>query len=674
MRKNYPYLKDKNFLEKIDKMLNKEQFVKITLLDFYEKPVQSIQGQVISGNVNLDGNSNVRRTCNLTMIAQEFENDLTNVNNLISINKKARLEIGFLNTTELYSDYKIIWFPLGIYVIISSSISNSASGVTISLQLKDKMCLLNGECGGIIPASTIFHEYETVDKDGKYIILQPTIYQIIQELVNHFGGEQLNRIIISDVDTRVKKVMKWVGSSPLYIIQRIDNITNTIQYIPTTDGNEASLSGSYKMYEYGDDVGYIFTDFIYLGELIADAGNSVCDVLDKIKNTLGNYEYFYDVDGNFIFQEIKNYLNTSQAKIELDKINNEDYLADFSKGKSVYSFDDSTLITSYSNTPQFNMIKNDFVVWGIREGIDGKTFPIRYHLAIDKKPKTGNTYKVFFYEDPEDKIIKAKCPMIYPSKEDFPSIGVQEVFYMDNMTKKIYEWNPTTKEYKEIAINLKEVQTKDWRTELYLTGSVSDPLATDYNYYYTELKNEWGKLYDIENGKFLDSVLKYPTNIDFFLDFIDSESSISELNISNIGRRTKVINDDKINCIFEPEIPDLVLLNQSDENIAQLREECENRGQDYIQLSENLFNMITGGGKFNSAYNMVRELLYQYTSYNESITINSIPIFYLEPNTRITVRDSVSGIYGDYMIKTISLPLDISSTMSISCTRALERL
>ena len=84
--------------------------------------------------------------------------------------------------------------------------------------------------------------------------------------------------------------------------------------------------------------------------------------------------------------------------------------------------------------------------------------------------------------------------------------------------------------------------------------------------------------------------------------------------------------------------------------------------------------MITSGGSFNSAYNMVRELLYQYTSYNESITVSAIPIFHLEPNTRITVRDPKSGIYGDYMINTISLPLDISGTMTISCTRALERI
>jgi hypothetical protein len=570
-----------------------------------------------------------------------------------------------------YTEYDILWFPLGIYVITNPSLSHDSNGVSISLQLKDKMCLLNGECGGTLPASTTFNEYETVDENGEYVITYPTVYQIIQELVNHFGGEQLSKIIISDVDTRIKKVMKWVGSSPLYIIEDADG--GDIQYTPTTDAS--NLAGrAYKTYEYGSDVGYIYTDFYYPDELIGDAGASVCDILDKIKSTLGNYEYFYDLDGNFVFQEIKNYLNTSQSTVELENLSKDDYLIDMSKGKAVYTFDDSTLITSYSNTPQYSMIKNDFIVWGLKESESGVDLPIRYHLAIDQKPTVGNTYYVFFYEDPTDSLTKAKCPVQYPTKSDFPSVGVAETFYMALDTKEIYEWDSTNKEYNVIAVDLQEITTSDWRTELYLQGSSSEPFGSDSNYYYTELSGEWPKLYDVQNGKFFDEVLKYPSDIDFYLDFIDSSAAISEMSISNIGRRTKVLNDDSINCIFEPEIPDLVLLNTADENIADLRAECEAQGQDYIQLDSNLFSMITGGGNFNSAYNAVRELLYQYTSYNESISLTAVPIYYLEPNTRITVRDSQSGIYGDYMINTISIPLDISSTMTLSCTRALERI
>lgn len=671
MSKHYPYLQDSSFLKLFDKLKVKEQYVKITILDFLEKPVQAIEGRVLGGSINIDGNSSIRRTCNLSIIASEHENDLTNVDNLLSLNKKVKVEVGFLNMTNQYKDFDIIWYPLGIYVIINPSISHGSDGVTISLQLKDKMCLLNGECGGVIPASTTFNEYETVDENGNFFLTYPTIFQIIQELVNHFGGEQLGKIIISDIDTRVKKVMKWVGSSPLYIIKDAEG--GTVQYTPTTNAAEIG-SRAYTMYEYGSDIGYIYTDFIYPSELIGDAGSSVCDILDKIKDTLGNYEYFYDIDGNFIFQEIKNYLNTSQSTIELNKLNKEDYLIDQSKGKAVYTFDDSSLITSYSNTPQFNMIKNDFIIWGIKENNNGNTFPIRYHLAIDKKPPIGNEYECFFYTDPNDNLVKAKCPIKYPTKKDFPKVGAQEVFYMAVDTGIIYEWSPKEKDYLSITVDLQKIKTNDWRSELYLSGSQSEPLGRDSNYYYTELVTEWPKLFDVKNNKFFEETLKYPSDIDYYLDFIDSSTAISEMSISNIGRRTKIINDDSINCIFEPERPNLVLLNTGDEKIAELRKECEDKGQDYIQMDPNLYNMTTGGGNFNSAYNMARELLYQYTSYNESITINALPIYYLEPNIRISVRDSQSGIHGDYMINSISIPLDITSTMTLSCTRALERI
>ena len=667
----YNYLNDSTFLKELDTMRIKEQYIKITVLDFHERPGQEIQGKIISGNINLDGRSAIRRTCNLTMIADAISNNLTSINStILSMNKKIRLEIGFLNKTYKYKEHDIFWFPLGVYVIINSSLSNGTGGTTISLQLKDKMCLLNGECGGILPASVTFHEYETIDENGQYIIVRPTIYQIIQEVVNHFGGEQLGKIIISDIDTRVKHVMKWVGSSPLYIKEEYsDGIT---QFTPTT--NASIVQGSnYKMYEYGYDIGYIYTDFIYPGELIGDAGNSVCDILDKIKNTLGNYEYFYDIDGNFVFQEIKNYLNTTQAKVDLNKINKNDYIVDFSKGKSVYTFDNSVLITSFSNSPQYLNIKNDFIVWGLKENANGNSIPIRYHLAIDEKPETGNTYQCFKYEDPNDKINKMKCPLMFESKNDFPLIGTEGTFYMDASTKEIFNWNAKNKTYNLITIDLQEITTSDWRTELYLSGVSSEPYTTHSNYYYTELLNEWPKLYDVEQGKFYEEVLKTPSDIDYFLDFIDSASALSELSISNIGRRQKVIVDDKINCIFEPEIPNLILLNTGDEDIEELRKECELKGEDFVQMDAAMFKMVAGGGNFNSAYNLVRELLYQSTSYNECISVTSIPVYYIEPNTRITVNDAKSGIFGDYMINSISLPLDINGTMTLSCTRALER-
>ena len=89
MKNNFPYLKDKDFLKEIDNMKVKEQFVKITILDFQERPIQDIQGKVISGNVNIDGKSSVRRTCNLNLVADDESAEKINTpSNLISLNKK----------------------------------------------------------------------------------------------------------------------------------------------------------------------------------------------------------------------------------------------------------------------------------------------------------------------------------------------------------------------------------------------------------------------------------------------------------------------------------------------------------------------------------------------------------------------------------------------------------
>ena len=310
MIQRYEYLNDTDFLNSLDTLHLKEQYVKITVLDWLENPIKEMQGVTTGGNLNLDGNSAVRRTCNLSIFIYESEYaGVTNVDNLFSINKKVYLEIGILNTTEQYKQYPIIWFPQGTYVMIAPSLSHGTNGISLSMQLRDKMCLLNGECGGVIPASTQFDEYDTVDEYGNWIISKPTIEQIIREVVNHFGGEQLSKILISDIDKRIKKVMKWIGNTPLYCYQE-----NGGSWFLTTNFDEVG-ENEHKTFTYGMDVGFIYSDFYCPIELIANAGDSVCTILDKIKNILGNFEYFYDIDGNFRFQEKKNYLKSIKINL-----------------------------------------------------------------------------------------------------------------------------------------------------------------------------------------------------------------------------------------------------------------------------------------------------------------------------------------------------------------------
>ena len=70
-----------DFLKKLDLEKIKKYFVRIIVLTSDELPIQSIEGRISSGSINIDGSSSMRRTCNLTFLASEDNNDLRNIDN-----------------------------------------------------------------------------------------------------------------------------------------------------------------------------------------------------------------------------------------------------------------------------------------------------------------------------------------------------------------------------------------------------------------------------------------------------------------------------------------------------------------------------------------------------------------------------------------------------------------
>jgi len=95
-------------------------------------------------------------------------------------------------------------------------------------------------------------------------VTKPTIYQIIQELVHHYGGEQLGKILINDIINKINQVMKWTGSTPLYLLTKyesgqIESYFST-NYLELLDDYGP---GEIQEFDYGEDVGFIMTDFTY---------------------------------------------------------------------------------------------------------------------------------------------------------------------------------------------------------------------------------------------------------------------------------------------------------------------------------------------------------------------------------------------------------------------------
>ena len=134
MKIYYNYLSDTDFLKELSKIPVKTYFVHITVLSWDEQPVTAIEGRVISANFNIDGQSSVRRTANLSIVLDQNMTQIMDAENVLSINKKINVQIGYYNNTQSYPEYNILWFPLGTYIVISCATSESDSGLVASLQ------------------------------------------------------------------------------------------------------------------------------------------------------------------------------------------------------------------------------------------------------------------------------------------------------------------------------------------------------------------------------------------------------------------------------------------------------------------------------------------------------------------------------------------------------------
>ena len=425
----------KDFLRELDLVQNKEIYARITSLSFNELPIEVIEGCITGGSINIDGASAIRRSCSLTMSAPEFKYNKYNW----SLNNKIKLEIGIRN--EINSKYPdIIWFNQGIYILTTFNQSNSVNSQSISLSGKDKMCLLNGEVGGTIESQVDFGTIKEEDINGVWTIRKIPIEEIIKNAVHTYAGEPYHNIIINDLAEYGLELLEYRYDVPLYLYRKNDKGTggedsNIIFYNMMIENDHLTLytkSGSvyteiklkdldstmldnlveslipgdkdikpqpvyskknsnadyiFAKVEYGQTAGYKMTDLTYAGDLIANAGDSITSVLDKIKNMLVEFEYFYDLDGRFVFQKKKSFLATMWSPLATDdesQVYVEQSL-DLSL-QNAYRFNNHQLITAFNNSANLLDIRNDYSIWGETTGISGAPIPIHMRYAIDTKP------------------------------------------------------------------------------------------------------------------------------------------------------------------------------------------------------------------------------------------------------------------------------------------------
>lgn len=557
-------LLDKNFLKELDLDKEKVVYARITALNLDEHPVDRIEGRVTGGSISIDGSSTVRRTLSLSLISQDV-----NINDYYwGLKAKIKVDVGLENRVN--SEYEnIIWFKQGIFIVTGFNTSQTTNNCTISLTGKDKMCLLNGDCGGVLPFSVDFgkqqiesieytevgqlsqlefaagtyyilnsqQEYEEANiwspvatyyqKDSNWEYVRPTLKTIIREAVHQYGREKYENIIINDLDDKALELLEYRGDEDLFFLNHngiydgvkleselfgdncgVEKITKDSEgkNIISDPNSDEFLLNDYKYiwyagtsepeafiinrYSVGDAVGYRATDLIYSGDLISSLGESLTSILDKIKNMLGSdYEYFYDLDGHFVFQKTKTYINTSWNSLLTDDTGLEYAVDSVAASSYTYSFEDSVLITAFNNNPNLTAVKNDYAIWGQRTGASGETVPIHTRYAIDKKPISYTTIEMTTPDVERAKVASPQFFSLETNKYVQNSVTYsvangddwREILY--HMALDYYKYNQFDEFYKKII---------EANGDLYLQGT------TGYEQYYEDIQGFWRQLFNPE--------------------------------------------------------------------------------------------------------------------------------------------------------------------------------
>ena len=564
------------------------------------------------------------------------------------IESKFELFVGVKNTVDSNYD-DVIWFKQGVYVITSFNVSQSTNNFTISISGKDKMCLLNGEINGSLPASIDFGVEEIQHKasDGTIETIEykhVPIKTIIKEMVHTYAREPYGNILILDIPDYGTELMEYKGDDPLYFINNgniVENMTlNSLQLIDgktleywskTTDsfnyrGNFCTCT---KINKNGQS-GFRATPLTYAGDLIANVGESITSVLDKIKNMLGEYEYFYNLDGQFIFQKKKIYINHLYTNETID-ILGRTYL-DPTLNEYSYSFDDQILVSSFQNTPNIANVKNDFSIWGTYKTISGAAIPIHLRYAIDKKP---TSYISPYADTPSEIDDEDWRYTIYRMAYDFYHHGTD-----DDFTEQIRTKN-------------------DWC----LNGQ------TGYEQYYLDIYSYWKDNLEGDEGKIKELTAQEMPMQQFWIDFLDADQSVlSRFSVPAIGQRAKVTNDNTITGLFYPENIEALFVE------GEITEDLKDLGFTLINLPSSLAGLFSVSSQGKSAVDLLYEQLYSFGYCAQSVSISALPIYYLEPNTKIKVYDPKSKINGDYMLSKITIPLNYNGTMSLTATKVENRI
>lgn len=656
------------FLEKLYEHNIRRVHSKVELLDWSEKTLGEIDGIVLNGTYNVDGNSTVRRNVSLTLSVVDREDNL--VFSYLDLSKKVRLYAGLENYTDEHVEDEIIWFNLGTYILIEPSYSHSVQEIRMTLQAQDKMSLLNGVIGGVFNTATSFTERNSVTGTVSSLSWREIFYYA----ATMFGEEDPAKVVIESVPEYIYdyvqvKAVAGFKNDFIHVSAPADVQGERIivkAWSPDTPQAEMKFSQNdrlYKLAKFGPP-NPVISDTTSSENYMKNAGEPISSVFDDIVNNLGNtHEVFYNVDGDLILQKIHHYINDTfnpDMNPELGYMDYEftmdDYIPDFSGFPFAYDFSDKDTVTAYTNNPSWSNIKNDFIVIS-------KNGSNTLQVAIDKRPTIREIREWFKQFNNDYKLNPTSLDleflrldgngsrMPYDENEDSVPFLYKE---RTKNTPAVYVDVPLYKIPWQIALGLKNYMIRNvysligqervlprWGKECesmifkYTQGTDNTTLFPNmgiFNPSNVLLGNPWLAGYKtaesaagvqetetLDYGDPIFTVQGDPTFWMYFLDIIDEGSKLGRYSIDKIGKRTLVQTSENASTLFRVQPKSLVVITE---------EELANLGGDFI-----LENLQSNG----QSYAIIKDLSFQMfmpTVYTATETKSSYPYTMIQGDPR----------------------------------------
>ena len=117
--------------------------VNVFILDFGLKTLGVIKGTLISEDLSINVDSDIRKTASLSMIVKDNTVDLGENKN-IWLNRLVRIEFEIFNEAT----NKNLKYNRGIYVLSDYSLLYSSTQYSLSINLTDQISLYNGDISG----------------------------------------------------------------------------------------------------------------------------------------------------------------------------------------------------------------------------------------------------------------------------------------------------------------------------------------------------------------------------------------------------------------------------------------------------------------------------------------------------------------------------------------------